>query len=112
MSGKRSRDKGARSERALVRYLQDQGFAAERVPLSGAAGGRYVGDVSVPVLGIDRVLEVKQRANGFKQLYDWLGTNYGLVVRADRREPLLVIPLTRAVEVLWIAECERARNPL
>jgi Holliday junction resolvase len=53
MSGRRSRDKGARSERALVKFLQNAGFAAERVPLSGATGGRYVGDVPVPLLGGD-----------------------------------------------------------
>ena len=34
MSGRRSRDKGARGERALVRFLQERGFAAERIPLS------------------------------------------------------------------------------
>src|SRR4051812_19739032 len=44
MSGRRSRDKGARVERAIVNALQTGGFAAERVPLSGAAGGRYSGD--------------------------------------------------------------------
>ena len=49
MSGLRSRNKGARTERAIVRLLQNKGLAAERVPLSGAAGGKYCGDVSVPV---------------------------------------------------------------
>jgi hypothetical protein len=46
--GKLSRNKGNRVERALVAALQDNGFAAERVPLSGAARGRFGGDVSVP----------------------------------------------------------------
>jgi len=32
--GRRSRDKGNRTERAIVAFLQDNGFAAERVPLS------------------------------------------------------------------------------
>jgi Holliday junction resolvase len=35
--GRASRQKGNRTERAIVRALQDAGFAAERVPLSGAA---------------------------------------------------------------------------
>ena len=47
--GKSPRQKGSRTERAIVRLLQERGLAAERVPLSGAAGGRYAGDVSVPV---------------------------------------------------------------
>ena len=33
--GKKPRDKGNRAERAIVRFFQDRGFAAERVPLSG-----------------------------------------------------------------------------
>jgi Holliday junction resolvase len=35
--GRASRQKGNRTERAIVRLLQEHGFAAERVPLSGAA---------------------------------------------------------------------------
>src|ERR1700745_3003483 len=69
--GRKSRDKGNRAERSVVKFLQDRGFAAERVPLSGSAGGSYLGDISVPVLGVDRVVEVKCRANGFRELYAW-----------------------------------------
>jgi Holliday junction resolvase len=65
MSGRRSRDKGNRAERHLVHLLQGAGFAAERIPLSGAAGGRFSGDVSVPLLGVDRRVEVKARAMDF-----------------------------------------------
>jgi hypothetical protein len=52
--GRASRQKGNRTERAIVRALQDTGFAAERVPLSGSVRGRFCGDVSVPLLAIDR----------------------------------------------------------
>jgi Holliday junction resolvase len=58
VSGVRHRRKGNRVERTIVRVLQDHGFAAERVPLSGAARGRFGGDVSVPLLGRDRRVEV------------------------------------------------------
>jgi hypothetical protein len=104
MGGRRSRDKGARAERALVRFLQVRGFAAERVPLSGSAGGSYVGDITVPVLGIDRTVEVKVRGSGFRQLYDWLQRRDFLIVRADRREPLVVLPLRLAAEIAAAAE--------
>src|SRR4051812_32218155 len=57
--GRASRQKGNRAERAIVKLLQDQGFAAERVPLSGSAGGSYIGDLTVPILEVDRVVEVK-----------------------------------------------------
>jgi Holliday junction resolvase len=48
--GRASREKGNRIERALVALLQEAGFAAERVPLSGAARGRFGGDISIPLL--------------------------------------------------------------
>jgi Holliday junction resolvase len=102
--GRASRDKGNRTERALVHLLQARGFAAERVPLSGAARGRFGGDVSVPLLGVDRRIEVKCRGNGFRQLYDWLEGHDFLVVKADRLEPLVVVPLKFAVEIARLAE--------
>ena len=64
--------------------MQDRGFAAERVPLSGSARGRFGGDVSIPLLGADRRVEVKCRGDGFRQLYDWLEGHDFLIVRADQ----------------------------
>jgi Holliday junction resolvase len=72
MGGRASRDKGIRAERAIVKFLHDRGFAAERVPLSGNARGSYLGDVTIPVLNVDRVVEVRCRAKGFRELYRWL----------------------------------------
>jgi Holliday junction resolvase len=97
--GRKSRDKGNRTERAIVKSLQDRGFAAERIPLSGAAGGSFVGDISVPVCGIDRVVEVKCRANGFRELYSWLESRDFLIVKADRKEALVVVRMSFAAEV-------------
>jgi|SRR6516162_4578177 hypothetical protein len=97
--GKASRDKGNRAERAIVKFLQERGFTAERVPLSGAAGGSYLGDLTVPVLNVDRVVEVKCRANGFRELYRWLIDRDIRIIRADRSEPLVVLPLKLATEI-------------
>ena len=72
MSGRRSRDKGARTERAVVNALMASGIAAVRVPLSGAVGGRFAGDIVLPLLGRDLCVEVKARADGFRELYSWL----------------------------------------
>jgi len=90
-----------------VRALQDAGFAAERVPLSGSAGGSYCGDLTVPLLGVDRIVEVKVRARGFAQLYDWLEGRDLLVVRADRREPLVVLPFKLAIAIAVAAELNK-----
>ena len=70
--GRAPRQQSSRSERQLTKILQHLGFAAERVPLSGSVGGSFIGDITVPLLGVDRIVEVKVRRNGFRQLYDWL----------------------------------------
>ena len=99
MGGRASRDKGNRAERAIVKFLLDRGFNAERVPLSGAAGGSYVGDLTLHILDATRVVEVKARAKGFKQLYGWLVDRDILIVRADRSEPLVILSLKLAAEI-------------
>jgi Holliday junction resolvase len=108
--GRASRQKGNRTERALVRYLQERGFAAERVPLSGSARGRFSGDLSVPLLGIDRRVEVKARGDGFRNLYRWQNGADLLIVRADRHEPLVILPMKLAAEIAAVAEGHK--NPI
>ena len=69
------------------------------MPLSGSAGGSYRGDISIPLLNVDRVVEVKARADGFREFYRWLTDRDILIVRADRKEPLVILPLKLAAEV-------------
>ena len=77
MSGRRSRDKGGRVERSIVRAL----------------------DVVLPLLGRDLCLEVKARADGFREMYGWLEDRDVLIVKADRQEPLVVVRLSLAAEI-------------
>jgi hypothetical protein len=79
MSGRRSRDKDARTERGIVRLLQAQGIAATMIsrPWPGA-------DLRAPIIGLDREVEVKSRATGFNRFYDWLKDSD--VIKADRQE--------------------------
>jgi hypothetical protein len=109
--GKTPRQKAGREERGLVKLLQAAGFSAERVPLSGATGGRYSGDISITLLGIDRVVEVKVRKNGFRELYRWLEKRDFLIVRADRHFPLVILPLHTAISIARVAENTRSSNP-
>jgi hypothetical protein len=99
MSGRRSRNKGARTELGIVHALQAKGFAAARVPLSGAAGGPFSGDVVMPLMGRDLCLEMKARADGFCKLYGWLENRDVLIVKADRHEPLVIVRLSLAAEI-------------
>jgi hypothetical protein len=84
--------------------LQAKGFAAARVPLSGAAGGRFAGDVVMPLMGRDLCLEVKARSDGFRELYGWLDGRDVLIVKADRQEPLVVVRLSLAAEISKAAD--------
>lgn len=82
--------KGDRIEREIVDLHKEMGIHAQRVPLSGAAGGAFAGDVLI----IDMRAEVKARANGegFKTLETWLGGNDLLFLRRDRELPFVVMP--------------------
>jgi Holliday junction resolvase len=103
MSGRRSRSEGARTERSIVKLLQAGGVAAVRMPLSGAVGGRFAGDIVLPLLGRDLRVEVKARADGFRKLYAWLDGREALIVKADRREPFVVVRLSLAAEITKVA---------
>ena len=95
MSGRRSRRKGARTERSIVHALQADGIAAVRVPLSGAVGGRFAGDIVLPLMGRDLCVEVKVRAEGFRELYCWLNERDN----ADRQKPLVIHPMSLPAEI-------------
>lgn len=98
-----SRSKGSRVEREFVNKLRDSGIYAERVPLSGAAGGQFSGDLVIPVkndtltaLSPDMTelrAEVKARKDGagFAQLEKWKGDNDLLFLKRDRKEPMVVM---------------------
>ena len=98
--GKASRQKGDRFERAVVKLLNEAGIPAERVPLSGSAGGSFSGDIKAQLFGRPFVIEAKARGDGFKQLYEWLLERDVLVLRADRQECLVVLRLPLAVEIV------------
>ena len=89
--GKFSRDKGARGERDIVARHMALGIHAERVPLSGACGGSFAGDVIIEGVG---TVEVKCRAGGggFRTIEKWLADNAALFLRRDRQSPLVILP--------------------
>ena len=95
MSGSRSRDKGARAERAIVRLLQGQGIEATKISRAWLPGA----DLGLPILGVNRAVEVKCRAAGFRKLYDWLNDRDVLIVKADRQEPLVVLRMSLAAQI-------------
>lgn len=92
----RSKQKGDRAERKLVEALRGLGLEAARIPLSGAAGGHFKGDVRFRMPGDTEfhTAEVKSRADGdgWKEIIRWLGNNELLALYRDRADPLIVLP--------------------
>ena len=93
--GKSQRDKGYRVENETRKKLEAHGLDAYRVPLSG--GASIKGDVVIrkgdPLPADEGTLEIKARANGFKQIYKWLEDADALVLKSDRQRPLVVMDL-------------------
>jgi len=93
MSGRKSKQKGYRAENALVHLHQAMGIPAERVPLSGAAGGLFSGDLLISCGTKQLKAESKSRktGSGFKVLEGWLGENDLLFIKRDRQQPMVVM---------------------
>lgn len=88
-----SKRKGSGYELEIVRDLQELGLAAEKMPMSGQLGGKYSGDVSVPVQGQDWRAECKRRAREFGRINGYLGSNDVLFCRDDRSRTLVVMTI-------------------
>ena len=95
MSGRRSRDKGARTERAIAKVRRANGFAAAKVSRADQPGH----DIVLSLSGRDLCVEVKARANRFRDLYNWLVGRDILIVKADHKEPLVVLRMSLAAEI-------------
>ena len=90
----RQRQKGDREERGVVASAIANNVGARRVPLSGSGEG-YPGDgvLGHPTTGVEKTIECKHRADGFREIYKWLLEDHVdfLTIRADRRERLWVM---------------------
>lgn len=91
-------------ERDCVNAFRAYGLQAERVPLSGGAGGSYTSDFTVRVLGLLKRFEAKWRGDGFKEIYRWLEGNDGLVIRADRQPALMVVKLEDYIALVRLSD--------
>lgn len=100
MSGRRSRRKGAGAELDVLHIGQDNGFAVTKRSRMYRAGH----DLDWPLLGVERRIEVKRHANGQSRLYAWLAPVYAVIHRGDRREWLITLRLSDALEIARGAE--------
>jgi hypothetical protein len=96
----RSRQKGDRFERECVNTLRAKGIEAERVPLSGAAGGSYASDLRVRIGAAKVPIECKTRKRAWSDLFGWLPGNFALFIKADRTDTLVVMSLETFVNLI------------
>ena len=100
--GKFAKQKGDRFERECVELFIKHGLWAERVPLSGAAGGSFGSDIQVtdPLESVTVKYECKSRARAWGDLYGWLAPPdvHALLIKRDRSEPLIVMTLKDYLE--------------
>ena len=91
-----SRRKGARVENDIAHAIHRHGIPARK------RSGMYIAghDLDVQIRGRTLRAEVKSRATGFGTIYSWLADRDVLIVKADRREPLVVLPLDLAAQSL------------
>ena len=92
--GRSQRRKGYRVEHEIVKKLREAGLDAKRVPLSGATEFAK-GDVYLE----GRRIEVKARKEGFRQIYKWIEGSDFLVIKADRKEPLVIMRLREFIKL-------------
>ncbi|MEM4958333.1 MAG: hypothetical protein QXX12_00485 [Nanopusillaceae archaeon] len=90
--------KGKRVEYQIRDLLRALG-PCERVPCSGNARA-FKGDLIFFFKDKEFRIEVKARAQGFKQLYTWLEKADLLIVKANYKEPLIIIPFKLFEELL------------
>lgn len=99
-----SRQKGDRFERDCVHRLEALGVPAERVPLSGAAGGSFASDLEVVVGDRKEKIECKTRKRAWTDLFGWLPGNFALFIKADRTDTLVVMSLDTFAELVRTKE--------
>lgn len=88
--GRKSKTKGNREERKIVHLHLQHGIPCERVPLSGAVGGLFAGDiVTGPYVG---EVKIRAKGQGWRVLDGWLGKLDLLFLRRDCHKPCVYMP--------------------
>jgi hypothetical protein len=91
-----SRRKGARIENDVAHKLNHHGIPARKISRMYQSGH----DLDATVRGRTLRVEVKSRAQGFGTLYNWLNARDVLIVEADYKPPLVVLPLDLAAQLV------------
>ncbi len=87
---KHSYKKGYRFEREVLKKFEEAGFKVVRSPASKGKGDLY----------IEGLGDVQLKARKSIAIYNWFDGADTLIVKADRKDPLVVIPLRHFLMLL------------
>jgi hypothetical protein len=100
MSGGRApKRNGVRAKQALVRLLCELGLPCARVPLSGAIGGAWPGDIQLELRSSTLKIEVKARRE-FRTPHHRLAGVDPVPLKGDHQQPLAVLPIALLAELI------------
>jgi hypothetical protein len=87
----------------MARLLCEHSLNCARVPLSGAIGGAYSGDIDLELHGRVAKIQIKARRE-FRTLHRWLRGADLLLLKADHCDPIAVLPLHLFAELAVAAQ--------
>jgi hypothetical protein len=88
----KSKLKGTRIENVIVALHKEAGIRCRRVPLSGALGGDFSGDLNIgPSLEFLGEVKSRKTGSGFKTISKWLGANDFLFLHSNYKRPMIVM---------------------
>lgn len=99
MKARSAKSKGYRLEKEVVQEFRRLGFDARRQPGSGVYED-FPHDVFVRVGERKFVVECKARKEGLRTLDRWRGAADMLVVRLDRKEAMVYMPISVLADLL------------
>ena len=93
MKARSAKRKGTRLEQEVVKAFLDAGIPARRQPGSGIYAD-FPHDVEITPGDKRYIVECKARKSGFATLDRWRGHADLLVIKPDRKEPLVYMPIS------------------
>ena len=99
MKARSAKAKGRRLEQSVVAELESIGLDCGRQPGSGIYQG-FENDVWIHHRGKNFLVECKSRKEGWKTLDRWIQEADMLVVKVDRGQPFVYMPLSVLKELL------------
>lgn len=99
-----SKAKGSGYELEVVRQLTTFGLRSARVGHQAGMPGGTAHDIVAEIRGRNLRLECKRRADAWRELYVWLEQADILVMRSDRKQSLVAMPLALFLDLVGQAD--------